>query len=136
MTLDACLVDNSKPLHIFYPFYHGSSRSTPHSRCLLLCISLCSAEQVVKEFNHPLHRSTFALPFLNFILISWLITKWTSADFSADLAKVFFWLGTAPLAVMTLFVVARQAVGCSVPYRSSARTIISLTRQKYNSRVP
>ncbi|CAN0118074.1 unnamed protein product [Ascophyllum nodosum] len=66
--------------------------------------------KVVKEFNHPLHRSTFALPFLNFILISWLITKWTSADFSADLAKVFFWLGTAPLAVMTLFVVARQAV--------------------------
>lgn len=61
-----------------------------------------------KEWTHPLHRNSFALPFLNFILMSWLATKWSGAD-SADLARVFFWLGTAPLAVMTLYMIARQA---------------------------
>lgn len=66
------------------------------------------ARQVAKEFNHPLHGNSFALPFLNFVLMSWLATKWSEADGADDLAKTLYWLGTAPLAVLTLHVVARQ----------------------------
>lgn len=52
-------------------------------------------------------RNSFALPFLCFILMSWLATKWSGASFSGDLAEVLFWVGTAPLAAMTLFTIGR-----------------------------
>ena len=53
-------------------------------------------------------RSSFALPFLCFILMSWLATKWSGETFSGDLAKALYWVGTAPLSCMTLFTIARS----------------------------
>lgn len=68
--------------------------------------------QVTKEFNHPLHGNSFALPFLNLVLLSWLATKWSGVDGSDELAKVLYWMGTAPLAALTLYAAARQVLSC------------------------
>lgn len=52
-------------------------------------------------------RPSFALPFLKFVIMSWLATTWTGETFTGDLAKVLFWLGTAPVAGMTMLTIAR-----------------------------
>lgn len=52
-------------------------------------------------------RNAFALPFLCFILMSWLATKWSGETFSGDLAKVLYWVGAAPLSSLTLFTIGR-----------------------------
>lgn len=54
-----------------------------------------------------MHGNTFALPFINFILMAWLATRWDWATDHEDLARVLFWIGSAPLACMALFFVAR-----------------------------
>lgn len=60
-----------------------------------------------KEWYNPIQHNSFALPFLNCILMSWLATRWTGASFSGDLAKVLFWMGTVPLSSLTIFTIAR-----------------------------
>eukprot|EP00903_Cladosiphon_okamuranus_P016395 g15119.t1 len=61
--------------------------------------------KVKKEWCHPTKHNSFAVPFLCFIIMSWLATKWTGEAFSGDLAKVLYWMGTAPLSCMTLFTI-------------------------------
>lgn len=61
-----------------------------------------------KELSHPVHANAFAAPLMNFLLMAWLATKWGDVDWSADLARVLFWIGSAPLALLTLFFIARQ----------------------------
>lgn len=66
--------------------------------------------QVWKEFNHPLHRSSFALPFLNFVVMARLSANWTDPVSTDTLSRVLFWMGTVPLTLLTMFTVARQAL--------------------------
>ena len=92
--------------HVQYqPFYlcFFSVTYQPSFRC-------ARYDQVKKEWYNPIQHNSFALPFLNCILMSWLVTRWTGASFSGDLAKVLFWLGTVPLSVLTIFTIARCAL--------------------------
>lgn len=57
-------------------------------------------------------RNSFALPFMNFMLIAWVVTQWDGETESGDLAKVLFWLGSAPLAAMTLYTIGRYSRNC------------------------
>ena len=77
------------------------------ARPIVIPLNLRRRVQVKKEWCHPIKRNSFALPFLCFTLMSWLATKWSGESFSGDLAKVLFWLGTAPQAAMTLFTIGR-----------------------------
>eukprot|EP00903_Cladosiphon_okamuranus_P016305 g15037.t1 len=61
--------------------------------------------KVRKEWVNPATRNSFALPFMNFMLIAWVVTQWDRETESGDLAKVLFWLGSAPLAAMTLYTI-------------------------------
>lgn len=66
--------------------------------------------QVWKEFNHPLHRSTFALPFLILVVIARLLANETDPVNVITLSRVLFWMGTIPLTMLTWFSIARQAL--------------------------
>lgn len=63
--------------------------------------------QVKKEWTNPATRNSFALPFINFILKAWLVTQWKGETQTGDLATVLFWIGSAPLAAMTVYTIAR-----------------------------
>lgn len=75
----------------------------------MLCLRR-ALSQVSKEWKHPLHGNNFALPLLNFIIMALLSSWWDGADGSKELAKVLYWLGSAPLAAMTIFFVGRRAL--------------------------
>ncbi|CAM9111089.1 unnamed protein product [Scytosiphon promiscuus] len=62
-------------------------------------------QKVRKEWVNPVTRNSFALPFINFMLKAWLVTQWKGETQTGDLATVLFWLGSGPLAVMTLITV-------------------------------
>lgn len=64
-------------------------------------------KQVKKEWQHPIHRNSFGIPFLNLVLLSWMAAKWPGARGSGELAEVLFWMGTVPLASLTFFTIAR-----------------------------
>ena len=76
-----------------------------HAKLLLFCV-----DQVKKEWHNPIQHNSFALPFLNCILMSWLATRWTGGSFSGDLARVLYWMGTVSLSSLTIFTIARCVV--------------------------
>eukprot|EP00752_Nemacystus_decipiens_P012458 g11037.t1 len=61
--------------------------------------------KVRKEWVNPATRNSFSLPFMCLLVMAWVVTQWDGETKSGDLAKVLFWLGSAPLAAMTLFTV-------------------------------
>lgn len=64
----------------------------------------------MKEWLHPLHSNAFAAPFMNFLVMAWLATKWEQVSGNEDLARVLFWIGSAPLAILTIAFIARQVM--------------------------
>ncbi|CAM9403100.1 unnamed protein product, partial [Choristocarpus tenellus] len=63
--------------------------------------------QVKKEWVHFNSRNQFALPLINFMLMSRLCMEWAGNSHSSDLAKVLYWIGSAPLVIVSILVVAR-----------------------------
>ncbi|CAN0332944.1 unnamed protein product, partial [Ectocarpus sp. 13 AM-2016] len=61
-------------------------------------------KQVRKEWCHPIKHNMFAVPFISFIIMSFLATRWSSV--SGDLARALFWIGSAPLNALALYTVA------------------------------
>lgn len=82
-------------------------RVSKHSHCLFGALAFHRREQVKKQWCNPAKRNSLALPFLCFILMSFLATKWYGEPSSGDIAKVLFWMGTIPLAAMTVFTIGR-----------------------------
>lgn len=72
----------------------------------LLCATITT--QVWKEFNHPLHRNSFALLFLILVVMARLSANWTDPPSTGLLSRVLYWMGTIPLAALTWFCIARQ----------------------------
>ncbi|CAM9384891.1 unnamed protein product, partial [Hapterophycus canaliculatus] len=62
--------------------------------------------KVRKEWCHPIKHNLFAPPFISFVLMSFLATKWSGVSFSGDLARALFWMGSAPLNAIALYTVA------------------------------
>ncbi|CAM9812351.1 unnamed protein product [Ascophyllum nodosum] len=73
---------------------------------LLLLKCIIYPSKVRKEFNHPLHRNSFALPFLIFVVMARLSANWTDPLSTDDLSKVLYWMGSVPLALLTWFSIA------------------------------
>lgn len=44
---------------------------------------------------------------MNFMLKAWLVTQWDGETETRDLATVLFWMGSAPLAAMTVYTIGR-----------------------------
>ncbi|CBJ26922.1 Glutaredoxin glutaredoxin/malate transporter fusion protein [Ectocarpus siliculosus] len=61
-------------------------------------------KKVRKEWCHPIKHNMFAVPFISFIIMSFLATRWSSV--SGDLARALFWIGSAPLNALALYTVA------------------------------
>ncbi|CAM9630333.1 unnamed protein product, partial [Ectocarpus fasciculatus] len=64
-------------------------------------------KKVRKEWCHPIKHNLFAVPFISFILMSFMATKWSGVSFSGDLARALFWIGSAPLNALALYTIAR-----------------------------
>ncbi|CAM9147713.1 unnamed protein product [Sphacelaria rigidula] len=73
---------------------------------LLVAKCILYPSKIRKEFNHPLHRSTFALPFLIFVVLARISANWTDPVSTITLSRVLFWMGTIPLTMLTLFAIA------------------------------
>lgn len=63
-----------------------------------------------KEWCHPIKHNLFAVPFISFILMSFMATKWSGVSFSGDLARALFWIGSAPLNALALYTIARYSI--------------------------
>ncbi|CAM9257536.1 unnamed protein product, partial [Sphacelaria rigidula] len=73
---------------------------------LLVAKCILYPSKIRKEFNHPLHRSTCALPFLVFVVLARLTANWTDPVNTITLSRVLFWVGTIPLTMLTWFAIA------------------------------
>lgn len=61
--------------------------------------------KVKKEWFHPIHHNSFAIPFITLIFMAWMSTMW-SGDPTGKIAMVLFWLGAIPLSSITIYTIA------------------------------
>ena len=64
---------------------------------------------MAKEWFHPIHHNSFAIPFVTLIFMAWMSTMW-SGDPTGNIAMVLFWLGAIPLSSVTIYTIARCVV--------------------------
>ncbi|CAM9116416.1 unnamed protein product, partial [Laminaria digitata] len=73
---------------------------------LFLAKCVLYPSKVKKEWCHPLHHNGFAIPFITLIFMSLMATMWSGDRGTGNLARVLFWLGAAPLSLITIFTIA------------------------------